>query len=274
MFTDVQAFYAAREESFYEQGARIPMSRVYMDIGENYDETEMEFTAPETGVYYFFFGAGQETGTPNRVALRTWENSVEATVAELWVHSSSHNGVDMAARGTVVELDAGQQIWVTAMEDPLYSDTDHNQIFFGGFAYKPAHGPAVAFAAHRTSPWQGGPVLDPVPFQEIAVNVGDAFDAASNTVVIPTSGYYYIELSIGSMPFKAIDVEMLANGERIVHVNVASTSHSQVTTTGRSVVVHLNQSDVLRLSAGGVTGIFSDRDKQTTWMGFLLYADL
>ncbi|ELU01292.1 hypothetical protein CAPTEDRAFT_223943 [Capitella teleta] len=281
MFSDVQAFYVARENSFHEQG-RIEMLRVFMDTGNNYNMSGREFVAPEAGVYYFFFGSGQEAGIDNRVALRSWENALPETEAELWVHSTSHNGLDMATRGTMLELNAGQSVWVTLMENSVYSDADINQIYFGGFLYKPRRGPSIAFAVHRTKSWQSVLLLDPVPFEEIEVNQGNAFDAGTNTVVIPTSGYYYIELSVGTLPFKPLDVEMLVNGEPgnpinigdpLASVIVRSSNHSHVASSGRSLVTHLQQNDVLRLRAMGSTGIFSDLDKQTTWMGFLLYED-
>ncbi|ELT92999.1 hypothetical protein CAPTEDRAFT_190519 [Capitella teleta] len=281
MFHEVKAFYVAREEPF-EFNQRIPMSRIFMDIEDNYNKTGREFIAPETGIYYFFFGAGQQSGKTNRVALQTWDEEFPKTEAELWMNSDSHNGLEMASRSTILRLTAGERAWVTAVEGPVESMVDHCQVYFGGFWYNPAHATTIAFAVHRTSPWQSAMPLDPVEFHEVGVNQGNAFNHAANVVIIPKSGYYYIELSIGSMPHTTLDVEILLNGnpetpenlgERIAHVSVESTNHTGVATSGRGLITHLWQNDILRLRANGLSGIFSDLNKQTTWMGLLLYED-
>ncbi|ELU01293.1 hypothetical protein CAPTEDRAFT_223944 [Capitella teleta] len=277
---NLHAFYAARETDFIGQG-RIPMDRVYMDHGNNYNETGHEFIVPVTGVYYFFFGSGQAPGVTNRVALRTWGGVYPQTEAELTVQTTSHNGEDMAARGVLLELTAGERIWMSALEDPINCDDLHHQSYFGGFLYNPKVGPSVAWAVSRTEPWQSGIALDPMPFQDVGVNVGSAYDPYSNTVTITTTGYYYLEVCLGTMPLKPLDVEMILNGEpgnpaypgeRIAHFLVAGANHTSVATTGRGLIYHLEVNDVLRLRARGTTGVFSDVDKQTSWMGFLLYA--
>jgi hypothetical protein len=276
---DLQAFFVSREES-YNILSRIEMQSFRIDIGDNYNVSGREFVAPRDGIYYFFFGSGQDAFTDNRVALRTWEGDYPETEAELWVHSTSHNGLHMVTRGTMLELHGGQTIWATLMENVTYSDADHSQIFFGGFLYDPAHAPPVAFSVHKDRPLQSGLPQDPIPFDIIGVNQGNAFDADSNSVVIPVQGYYYIELAVGVLPARGCDVKMLLNGEPggeqgdlVSHILVASGTHSHVTSAGRSFVAHFNQNDTLRLRLAPNTGVHSDLDKQTNWMGFLLYAD-
>jgi hypothetical protein len=168
------------------------------------------------------------------------------------------------------------------MENEAYSDAAHSQVFFGGFLYNPADGPEVAFAVHRDRPWQSGLPLDPIPFEIVAVNEGNAFDADSYHVTIPTSGYYYMELVIGTLPERPANVEILLNGDPedednlgtvLGQIEVVGTNHSHVASAGRSLITHLQMGDVLRIRGAGQTGIFSDYDKQTSWLGFLLYED-
>jgi hypothetical protein len=106
VFTDVHAFYVSRESN-YDIQERIEMESFWENIGSNYNVSGREFVAPRAGVYYFFFGSGQPTGVDNRVAIRSWEGTIPETEAELWVHSTSHTGVDMVTRGTMMEMYEG-----------------------------------------------------------------------------------------------------------------------------------------------------------------------
>lgn len=282
---DIIAFYVTRNSSFYINDA-IAFDNEVINIGNGFNMDFSYFTAPKEGFYYLSYSIGQESGTSSRVDLRTWDmdsSDYPQTEVSLTKNASVHNGCDMHSRSTIKHLQQNEDVWVTLIDGSIYSDPERTQISFTGFRYNPVNASQTAWAVHRNVSWYGTSPYDPVEFQIVDANAGDAFNTENNSVIITTSGIYYMEVNVGSLPDQPVGVDIMlsrlgqpdnVNTSVMAEVTRAFHSGQGVDNVGRSLLVHLQAGDSVWLRAWAYTGIFSDEDKSTTFLGFLVLEDV
>ena len=279
--TNTVAFSAVRNTPFHAElePLNVPMEQELVNVGGVWNSTSSFFRAPVDGIYYFSFSPGQVPEYECHVAMLADSGLYPQSEAELWKGLGNNNGVDMHSRAVLVHMDAGDRSWMALYEAGyIYSQAEHNQMTFSGFLYNPSRNPEIAWSVHRLSSWDnpGAGPLDPVIFEENTVNQWDMYDVNTGFVTIPVTGYYFIQFNIGVLGQKPLDVAMyLRNAtvdERLVDVSVESVSHQSYDNVGRSCIWYLEEGDELRMRAEGDTAFHSTRERQTSWLGMLLYA--
>jgi hypothetical protein len=286
-FEDIVAFSAGRDSPYTPSTPidhPIKMSEVFLNEGGAFSLENSNFVAPEDGIYYFSFSIGQRNGDAVRVALGVDRSSSRDNEMELWCKAGNTDDVNIQSRSSIVQLQAGDVAWISTLHPTVFSDDADLQTTLTGFKYSPSQATSVAWAVHRLFPWSGGPGVgfDPIEFTDVAVNVGDVYDPDTDLFHVAVSGYYYMEFNVGVLggtSGRAVSVRLVRNGvpefvslpeevlATVVHEAVP-TGHDNV---GRALVAKLSEGDIIRLVADENSGIFSDTERQTTFLGFLLY---
>ena len=109
-----------------------------------------------------------------------------------------------------------------------------------------------------------------VDFDEITVNLYDAFNQDSNSFSCPIAGDYFFSMSAGAMAKNPVGLILRKNGKRFVSLVRESVVHNDVDTLSRSVIISLNQGDVIDLVVDSYTSAYSDQRFQTSLTGFML----
>ena len=112
--------------------------------------------------------------------------------------------------------------------------------------------------------------LNPLDYEEVLVNEGNAWNISSNTVVIPHTGYYLVHFAVG-IPANTIAVYNLYVGgsEMITSLYRGRTEHNGTDTIGKTILRKFRADDVLHVKTNYNT--FSDSRLLTNFMGLLLY---
>ena len=130
----------------------------------------------------------------------------------------------------------------------------------------------VAWSVARTTSFIGKST--PVVFPTVLVNVGNAWQASSNTVIIPTAGYYYLSFGIGMPPNSAVDFNLKLSSSTIFDIHHPSTSHNGISSVSRSGIWKFSSGSVLSLSSDQYEDVFADSGKQTYFIGFLIKPEM
>ncbi|ELU06838.1 hypothetical protein CAPTEDRAFT_228528 [Capitella teleta] len=287
LFVDPVVFSAGRDSEYRPDSPTkhiIELPDVFVNQGDSFIEDSSQFKAPEDGIYYFTFSIGQINGDPARVALGVQRVTDADNEAEIICGQGNTNDLNIQSRSTVVQLEEGDLVWISTLNPSVYSDPDDYQTSLSGFKYSPSKASQVAWSVHRLWPWSGNPGVgfDPIEFTSVAVNVGEVYNEASDVFEISVSGYYFLEFNVGVLggaeAGRPTYVKLIKGGEPENESNLgevlASVVHEAVAenndNVGRSLITLLEAGDVIRLAADENTGIFSDSERQTTFLGLLL----
>ena len=110
--------------------------------------------------------------------------------------------------------------------------------------------------------------MDPLVFPEVNVNEGNPWDATSNSVISPFSGYFYIYIGGATQPFSQMYTRLWLNGIQQMGLSHWSSSQDGIETQGRSAILYLSAGDVLNLTSSH--GSYSDEGRQNMFIRFLI----
>ena len=126
----------------------------------------------------------------------------------------------------------------------------------------------VAWSVARTT--SSTTSMNPVTYNRVLVNLGNAWNPSTNTVTIPRTGYYYLHIGAGVRTGTGSFIYLDVNGIQQFRLAHWSTSHNGVDTMSRSGILHLSSGGLVKIRCSS-SGFYSDRGLQTIFMGFLLY---
>ena len=131
----------------------------------------------------------------------------------------------------------------------------------------------IVWAVWRTNGETVGPA-NPVPFNYVDQNVGNAWQTASNTVVIPPSGNgtYYVHLiaSTCSTLVKGFEITLNLNGVTVFTIYHYIASSYAPTAREQATILNLVSGDILSTSIPDYACINGGDGKQTAFNGFRL----
>ena len=143
---------------------------------------------------------------------------MDTTSRDIAVQLSAFDVLNVASNGTSgLNSDSGLQTSIS-----VFSVTDTMT------------GP-VAFSVGRNQPLIGA--ADPFPFNVFLVNEGQDYDELRNEFIPPAPGIYFFSLSVGLFGAQACDLDLMVNDAKLVHLYRNSTTHDDVDTTGRSIML-------------------------------------
>ena len=126
----------------------------------------------------------------------------------------------------------------------------------------------VAWSVARTT--SSSSRMDPVTYNRVLVNLGNAWNPSTNTVTIPRTGYYFLHLGGGVRPGLSIYIYPYVNNSMQFSLMHWSSNQNGVDTMSRSGILHLSSGNQVKISCGS-NGFYSDGGLQTIFIGFLLY---
>ena len=124
----------------------------------------------------------------------------------------------------------------------------------------------VAWSVARTT--SSSTSMNPVTFDRVLVNLGNAWNPSTNTVTIPRTGYYFLHVGGGVHSGVSIYIYLLVNNSQQFRMRYSSTNHNGVDTMNKSGILHLSSGDQVKITSS--TGFYSDGGLQTIFIGFLL----
>lgn len=146
--TNVVAFCASRVSAWPALG-RIALPSMILNRGGGFQEGRHVFRAPVDGIYYLTYSAGSVVNEPLRVNL---VSDRQGSLVEIWRDHTSYVGEDVLSRSTLVEMTAGEEIWIELRLGYIGSTAETRAISFCGFLYEPKSS-SVAWSVHRHDSW-------------------------------------------------------------------------------------------------------------------------
>ena len=206
---------------------------VSINIGNGWSPSANAFIAPVTGIYYFSFSIG----IAPRMTV-TGKINIGSDFCEGKVFDSELTNLDLASRGCLLEVTAGNSVTVITNED---GDSSYNETSFKGFFYSPTLGNSAAWSVHNNDEVNGDGTVE---FPTVFVNIGITWSPSANSVTISTAGTYYVEM-VGQTGFAGtIDMRLTLNKKTVIS-RLANVLKSNYVTRSRSVLVYLNAGAVL-----------------------------
>lgn len=267
MKTDI-FFSVARQKNADGQTSQIiPFPEVLINEGKAFDVVNHYFKVPQDGIYFFSYSIGAVTATKADVMLRYNVNLVGA----LERNSTTHNGHDIMSRATMMRATKGTLIFVSLPQDAeVYSNLKDRHTSFSGFLYEPVHGQQVAWSVYKNIQWSDD-LFHHVRFEVTLLNEGGGWKSQGHYFRCPVAGVYYMTFTVGAMAGKRVHVNLVVNGQRVADIERSATNHNGVDVLSRSLVVELGADSLVYLEAEPNTAIFSNKERHTSFTGFLLY---
>ena len=217
---------------------------------------------------YFF---GLETGAYDRTphVVRVVVNGIHKV--ELLATSERIPCNEQYHQSFAMPLNANDQVTVYLVSGTLYADYVYYQTGFVILLYSPIHGVNVIWSVHKTTSATGP--TDPLPFEYVMANEGNAWNSVGQQLCVPASGIYYLHLNAAVAARQMVNMQLLVNGVPLMDIRRDTTHHSGTETRGRALMNHLNQGDKMTVILLNGTSVYSDQYLQTSFSGFLLYPD-
>ena len=111
--------------------------------------------------------------------------------------------------------------------------------------------------------------MNPLGYDTILVNEGKAWIADINVVVIPYTGYYLVHFGAGVPAGARFHQVLYSSGTIVTTLSKYTKNRNGVDSLGKTVIRRFMAGSVLKISNG--YNIFSNAQKQATFMGLLLY---
>ena len=111
--------------------------------------------------------------------------------------------------------------------------------------------------------------MNPVRYNRVLVNLGNAWNPSTNTVTIPRTGYYFLHIGAGVRRGVALSISLYVNNSEQFRMRYSRNYRNGVDTTSRSGILHLSSVDQVKIVCDN-SGFYSDRGLQTIFIGFLL----
>jgi len=226
------------------------------------------------GTYFFGLSAGVPAGVQTLVRLTKFGFGV----GEMLRMSSTTNGMTTLAAKFFIDCDPNIPISVELVSGRVAPGPANTQekslISFTAFHYTRADGTSTAWSVYRNSNWTAGAQgMNPFPFDGSSRKViGSAtWNQGMHEVTVNRYGNYYIYVSGGTQPNRAMGLTVQRNGRRLFGVYRSTTNFNGVDSLGHGLVVILNAGDRLKVVAEPNTSGYSGSEmRHASFFGFLI----
>ena len=130
----------------------------------------------------------------------------------------------------------------------------------------------VAFLATLTSHVLHAGQNQPIVFDRVVTNVGNAYNPHLGAFTAPASGIYVFSVSLLSFPGHATHYQLMKNNDFISNIYLQTPSAGQYESTSQTVVLQLTKGDDVSLrNIDGDESLHGDN--YNTFAGFLVWQD-
>ena len=129
----------------------------------------------------------------------------------------------------------------------------------------------IAWAVSMSYDYAIGP-LNPIEFNVVEINFGNAWQSFKNVVVIPPmgDGIYYVHLLIAACHDKGTSVTLKLNGHALFGISHKIVSDWQASVREQAIIVKLNAGNNLYATMPESYCIYGSTGKQSAFNGFRL----
>ena len=258
-------FWVGRTSSLTTIG-KIDYTSMIVNVGSAWDMTTNKFTAPYNGVYVFSLNCGALGGQGYDVYV--YVNNVVTHAMALT--STSHNGIDISSRTFAISLMAGDVVFSGLSWGMLFSDTGY-ETSFSGFLYEPRNVLKVIWSVHQTT--NTNSQSNPLPFDDVAVNVGNGWNAVTNKFAAPHSGVYQLHLTLTSnVPVQGqLNFLLVWNNVNYANIFIDKTNQNGRETRSRSIMIDASAGDQFWIAINANrTNYYTNSNKLISFTGFFL----
>ena len=125
----------------------------------------------------------------------------------------------------------------------------------------------VAWCVARTYNSTGR--MFPLVYNRILVNEGHVWNPATNTLLIPYTGYYLVHFGAGAPALTLVKHDLYSSVAFVTRLTRIGTGHNGIDTQSKTIIRRFIAGNVLKIYTFYNT--FSDSMMQTTFAGLLLY---
>ena len=256
---------AWRTSSVYSTANPVPFSTVGANVGRMWDSNTHKFTMKaEQGVFYVAMDAGAIGGKALNFVLM---KSNQPFTSCSHTHTISIN-TDSTGRDIIMRLNESETLHFTSSTG-LFSDiwgTYINIAIFNIAELMSSDNNPVVFSAARNSMLGGN--VNPVTFNQILFNDNSHFNVSTNKFTAPSSGIYFITLSVGVTGGLPVELMLYVNDVPFTSIIRESTARTGTDVIGRSIMMNLDKSDTVHIGNKRNTLVYSSQLLETSFAGF------
>ena len=239
---------------------RVPYEVILADTVDGFDETITSYTVKSAGFYFTHMSAG----VPAYQMLDYTLNNASSTPNILLTHTS-FDGEIVTSKEDIQYIPANTTLYISSRYS-IYSDS-MKQTSWSGFKIDDVINTKVIFRVARTTSYTT--VGSYMEFDKLIINVGQAWDACNNQLIIPMSGIYFLAFSSASVKNTRHDLHLNVNGALIARTFIYANVFNGTDVSSNSVLLKLSEGDIVKLYLLNEGPVYSDSNYQTSFAGFL-----
>ena len=244
---------------------KIVFADTNFNIGNAWNSTADLFTAQRTGVYVFSVSFSVIASVREGISVIVRN----AEYQRIFIASDNHNGYIMTGKTFALYLSVGDTVYLNLVyNNQLYSSTYYS-MSFAGFLYEPLHTHKVIWSVHRISNINGQ--YNPLPFEDVSVNVGNGWNTTSNKFLVPYAGVYQLHLTATSIGYAAVDYRLMWNDVAYASLLSATVFYNNVITRSRSIMIEASVGDTFYIATTSSTNLYGSC-RETSFTGYLIVA--
>ena len=178
--------------------------------------------------------------------------------------STTHTAFDITSIAFIGSFAKDAPIFLSLVSGTSMSDFYLRQASWSAFLLDNIMYPLIAFCARPSS---GTSVNINIDFTVTSLNVGNAWNSATDKFTAPQSGIYVFRVNIGAVSGYSSHATVQVNNVAQQSVGIWSNNHNGNDQTGKTFALSLTAGNTVSIDAGG--SIYSDDFFITSFAGFL-----
>ena len=241
----------------------LPLPHIKAVAGNRWNSNTYSFNITEAqGLYFVGLSVGPTSGTPvNYTLVLSGQHFGGITRTSI-----THYDRDQMGHDFLIHLYAADTMHVSSLY-PVKSNNDvlDTSVTIFSLSYRMVDS-FVAFSVAREDSLSGSAA--PFPFTTYLYLDGLHYDPLSHTFTAPSAGIYFFSFSVGLEAGKTAEFILYKNLEPFAGIVRRSTTHDGTDTIGRSIMMNLQQDDIVYIVNESGQTARSSTMKETSFMGF------
>ena len=180
--------------------------------------------------------------------------------------STAHGDNDQLGHDFLIHMFAADTMHISSQYAvQSYSDQRETSLTVFSLSYGMVDS-LVAFSVAREDSLSGS--VSPFPFDTQLYLDGLHYDPLSHTFTAPSAGIYFFSFSVGLDAGKTAEFILYKNLEPFAGIVRRSTSHTGIDSIGRSIMMNLQQGDIVYMVNEAGETARSSSMKETSFSGF------
>ena len=229
--------------------------------GDQWNDSTSVYTIQEARALYFVcLSVGAIGGAPADFTMVLSGQKYAGITST----SRNNNNVNTVSRDVMVPLYAADTIHVSS-ENQVWGATLETSVAIFSLSYS-MRNERDAFAVAREDTFSGS--ANPVQFTSSIYNAGNFYNEFTHTAIAPSGGIYYFSFSVGLIAGGKANFTLYKNGQAFVNILHESTIHTGTDIRGRSVMMELEENDIVHIGNPAGYTVRSSSLKETSFSGF------